>query len=161
MEYERALLAFGLEIETPTGDSEKGLGRGETAIAPSFSTWLDLGNWWTGHTQLGTEHEVSSSESELFFRAALIRSFTSNDSHGREHDDHIHGFPPGLLSLILEVDGTVDIAAEDRGHVETEGIFGVLYSISEHADLRFGYVFPFSKSQKLNGGFTCGLIWHF
>ncbi|MHC4361749.1 MAG: hypothetical protein ACYSTZ_02890, partial [Planctomycetota bacterium] len=60
-----------------------------------------------------------------------------------------------------EIDGTVDIAAEDSGHVETEGIFGVHYSISGHADLRSGYVFPFSKSQQLNGGFTCGLIWHF
>ncbi|MHC4623827.1 MAG: hypothetical protein ACYS4W_07980 [Planctomycetota bacterium] len=160
-EYERLLLAFNLEIETPTGDSDKGLGRGETAIAPSFSMWLDLDNWRTAHVQLGTEHEVSSSENQLFFRAALVHSLTSGDYHGKEHDDHIHGLPPGLLGLILEIDGTVDIAAEDSGHVETEGIFGVHYSISEHADLRSGYVFPFSKSQQLNSGFTCGLIWHF
>ncbi|MHA2065838.1 MAG: transporter, partial [Candidatus Thorarchaeota archaeon] len=71
-EYERLLLAFNLEIETPTGDSDKGLGRGETAIAPSFSTWLDLDNGWTGHLQFGSEHEVSSSENELVFRAALV-----------------------------------------------------------------------------------------
>jgi hypothetical protein len=147
-EYERLLLAFNLEIETPTGDSDKGLGRGETAIAPSFSMWLDLDNWLTGHIQLGSEHEVSSSENELFFRAALVHCLTSGDNRGAEHHDHIHGLPPGLLGLILEIDGTVDIAAEH-------------YSISEHADLRSGYVFPFSKSQQLNGGFTCGLIWHF
>lgn len=161
LEYERALLALSLEIETPTGDSDKGLGRGETAIAPSISAWLDLDNWWVGNVQLGSEHEVSSSENELFFRTALIHTLPSGNYHLGEHDDHIHGFPPGLLSLILEIDGTVDIAAEDSGHVETEGIFGALYSISEHADLRLGYVFPFSKSQELNGGFTCGLIWHF
>ena len=160
LEYEKALLAFGLEIETPTGDTDKGLGRGETAIAPSFSAWLDLDNFWTASAQLGTEHEVSSSENELFFRAALIHSLNTN-SLGVEHDDHAHGLPTGLLSFILEVDGKVDIAAEDSGHVETEGIFGFLYSISEHADLRVGYVFPFSKSQLLNSGFTCGLIYHF
>jgi hypothetical protein len=160
-EYERFLLAFNLEIETPTGDSDKGLGRGETAIAPSFSTWLDLDNGWTGHLQFGSEHEVSSSENELVFRAALVHSLISGDYHGKEHDYHVHGLPPGLLSLILEIDGTVDIAAEDSGHTETEGIFGIHYSISEHADLRLGYVFPFSKSQQLNRGFTFGLIRHF
>jgi hypothetical protein len=160
-EYEKALLAFGLEIETPTGDSDKGLGRGETAIAPSFSTWLDLDNWWAANMQLGTEHEVSSSENELFFRAALIHSINTDSYHGTEHDDHVHGLTPGLLSLILEIDSTVDIAAEDSGHVETEGIFGFLYSISENMDLRVGYTFPFSKSQELNSGFTCGLIYHF
>jgi hypothetical protein len=159
-EYEKALLAFALEIETPTGDTDKALGRGETAIEPSFSAWLDLDNFWTASAQLGTEHEVSSSENELFFRAALIHSLNTN-SLGAEYDDHTHGLPPGLLSFILEVDGTVDIAAEDSGHVDTEGIFGFLYSISEHADLRVGYVFPFSKSQELNSGFTCGLIYHF
>ncbi|MHC4061989.1 MAG: hypothetical protein ACYSR4_10010, partial [Planctomycetota bacterium] len=160
-EYERLLLAFNLEIETPTGDSDKGLGRGETAIAPSFSMWLDLDDRRTGHVQIGSEHEVSSSENELFFRAALVQCLTSGDDRGAEHDDHIHGLPPGLLALILEIDGTVDIAAEDSGHVETEGILGFHYSISGHADVRSGYVFPFSKSQQLNGGFTCGLIWHF
>ncbi|MBW7990866.1 MAG: transporter [Planctomycetes bacterium] len=159
-EYEKALLAFSLEIESPTGDTEKGLGRGETAIAPSFSAWLDLDNWWTASAQFGSEHEVSSSENELFFRASLIHSLNTN-SLGAEHDDHAHGLPPGLLSFILEIDTTVDIAAEDSGHVETEGIFGFLYSISENADLRVGYVFPFSKSQDLNNGFTCGLIYHF
>ncbi|MCP4258442.1 MAG: transporter [Planctomycetes bacterium] len=160
-EYERALLAFGLEIETPTGDIDKGLGRGETAIAPSISSWLDMENRWTGHIQLGSEHEVSSSENELFYRAALVHNLTSDDYNDRDHDEHMHGLPPGLLSLILEIDGTVDIAAEDSGHVETEGIFGIHYIISEQADLRLGYVFPFSKSQELNGGLTCGLIWHF
>jgi hypothetical protein len=160
-EYERLLLAFNLEIETPTGDSDKGLGRGETAIAPSFSTWFDLDKGWAGHLQLGSEHEVSSSENELFFRAALVHTLTSGDYHGNEHDAHIHGLPPGLLSLIVEIDGAVDIAADDSGHTETEGIFGIHYSIYEHTDLRLGYVFPFSKSQELNGGFTFGLIRHF
>ncbi len=160
-EHEKALLAFNLEIETPTGDSDKGLGRGETVIAPSLSAWVDLDNWWSWHLQVGTEHEVSSSENELFFRAALIHSLIPDDYHDSDHEGHIHGLPPGLLSFILEIDGTVDIAAEDSGHMETEGIFGVLYSISEHTDLRFGYVFPFSKSQELNRGFTYGLIWHF
>ena len=160
-EYEKFLLAFNLEVETPTGDSDKGLGRGETAIAPSLSAWLDLDNGWAAHLQLGTEHEVSSAENELFFKAASVHTLNSGDYHEKDHDDHAHGLPPGLLSLIVEIDGKVDIAAADSGHVETEGIVGFHYTLSEHSDMRLGYVFPFSKTQNLNSGFTCGMIWHF
>ena len=35
------------EFVLPTGSESRGLGSGEVALAPSFSTWLDLGHWLT------------------------------------------------------------------------------------------------------------------
>jgi hypothetical protein len=160
-EYEKFLMAFNLEVESPTGNTERGLGRGDTAIAPSLSAWLDLNNGWTANVQLGTEHVVSNADNEFFFKAASVHTLNSGDRHHKGHDDHAHGMPTGLLSFIVEIDGKVDIAADDSGHVETEGIVGFHYTLSEHADMRLGYVFPFSKTQNLNSGFTCGMIWHF
>ena len=164
-EYERFMLAFGLEIETSTGDDDRDLGRGEEALGPSFSAWFDLGHWWTLDAQLGTEHGVDSGDSELIFRAALIHTFGSGDAHDSAHDEHDHdsdhGLPPGLLSLILEVDGTLGLSGDEDGETEAEGLIGAYYGLSEHMDLRAGYLFPLSSSHDLNSGLTAGAIWHF
>jgi hypothetical protein len=52
-EYRRFLLAFGLEIETTTGETDGGIAEDEVSLSPSFSTWVDLGNWWTVSAQSG------------------------------------------------------------------------------------------------------------
>ena len=155
-EYERFLLAFALEVETPTGSTRGDLSSGEVALAPSVSTWIDLGHWWAANTQCGVEHALESNDSELFFRASLIHTLASHAAH-----DHAHGLPPGLLSLILEVDTALALSGADDGDIEAEGIAGLYYGFSEHADLRLGYVFPLSTSQDLYSGLTAGLLWHF
>ena len=164
-EYQRFLLAFGLEIETSTGDEDRGLGRGEAAVAPSFSFWCDLGHWWVLNAQVGTEHATDSGDAELLFRASLIHTLGYQEVQGSAHADHDHehdhGLPPGLLSLILEVDGTLGLAGDEDGDIEAEGIIGAYYGLSEHMDLRAGYRFPLTRSQELNSGLTAGAIWHF
>jgi hypothetical protein len=162
-EYENSLLAFNLEIETPTGDSDRGFGHGQAFIAPSLSGWFDLGNWWALNAQCGSEHATESGDSEFFFRTALIHTFAPDDHHdaGRTEHDHIHGFPPGLLSLIMELDGSVALSGEEDGRVPIEAIIGACYSLSELMDLRVGYMFPLTTPTELNNGLTCGLIWHF
>jgi hypothetical protein len=114
---------------------------------------------------VGTEHGVDSGDSELIFRGALIHTFGSpkaDDIGHAEHDhEHDHGLPSGLFSLILEVDGMHGLSGEEDGETEAEGIIGVYYGLSEHMDLRAGYLFPFTSSQDLNSGLTAGLIWHF
>ncbi len=162
-EYERFLLAFALEVETPTGSSNRGLGSGEVALAPSFSAWFDLDHWWTANTQCGVEHALESNDSELFFRASLIHTLASRADHDSEEadHDHAHGLEPGLLSLILEVDMALALSGADDGDIEAEGIAGLYCGLSERADLRLGYVFPLSTSQDLYSGLTAGLLWHF
>ena len=164
-EYARFLLASSLEIVTPTGDSGRDLGHGEVSLAPSLSGWFDLGNWWTMHTQCGSEHALESDESELFFRAALIHTLGSKDygddnNHDVDHDE-FHGLASRILSLIFEVDGTIGLSGEEDGDLGMEGIFGAYYSLTKHVDLRVGYQFPLTTSDDLNSGVIGGLIWHF
>jgi len=162
-EYEHFLLAFGLEVETTTGDTDGGIAEDEVALAPSFSTWIDLGNWWTVNAQSGLEYPVESRDAEFFFRSALIHTFGSGDIHGdgHTHHDHAGNLSPGLLSVILEADLAVGLSGAEDGDWFAEGIVGVLVGLWDNADMRVGYQFPLSRSQDLNNGVTGGLLWHF
>ena len=162
-EYERFLLSFGLEIETTTGETEGGIAEDEVALGPSFSTWIDLGNWWTYQAQSGVEYPVESSDAEFFLRSALIHTFNSNDFHDKDHvsRDHHEGLSPGLFSVIFEADLAVGLSGPEDGDWTAEGIVGVSFDLWENADMRIGYLFPLSTSQDLNNGVTLGLIYHF
>ena len=157
-EYERFLLAFSFEVEAPTGETKHDIAEDETAIAPSFSTWMDLGDWWVVNSQFGVEHGTESNDSELFLRTSLghtLATQNGSDAH------HAHGLPPGFLSVILEADLAVGLSGEEDGDWTAEGLLGVYYGLRENLDVRAAYVFPLSASQELDGGLTAGLIQHF
>jgi hypothetical protein len=162
-EYERFLLAFALEVETTTGTTKGGIAEDEVALAPSFSTWIDLGGWWTVNTQSGLEYPTESSDSEFFFRSSLIHTFGYEDFHVGRHTHHEHAdeLSPGHFSVILETDLALGLSGEEDGDWFAEGIVGVLFGLWDDADMRVGYQFPLSRSQDLNNGVTGGIIWHF
>ena len=162
-EYERFLLAFNLEVETTTGTTKGGIAEDETALAPSFSTWIDLGGWWTVNTQSGIEYPTESSDSEFFFRSALIHTFGYEEFRDGRHTHHEHAdeLSPGHFSVILEADLAVGLSGEEDGDWLAEGIAGISVGLGDNADMRVGYQFPLSRSQDLNNGVTGGLIWHF
>ena len=139
VETDRFLLSGNLEITLPTGSESKGLGSGEVAVAPSISTWLDLGNWITFSTQVGTEHGLETGDSELFYAAALTYSFhgpalfdgeaDAHDAHAGAHDH----FGPGLTSLIVEFTGRTVLSGDDRDRSTAEVLFGVSHVLTENA----------------------------
>jgi hypothetical protein len=162
-EYERFLLAFNLEVETTTGTTRGNIASDEVALAPSFSTWVDLGNWWALNAQSGVEYPTESSDSEFFFRSSLIHTFGSQDDYESDHAHHEHGHASthGLFSIILEADLALGLSGPEDGDWFAEGIVGVLVGLWNNADARVGYQFPLSRSQDLNNGVTAGLLWHF
>ncbi|MHC4432646.1 MAG: hypothetical protein ACYTBS_12475 [Planctomycetota bacterium] len=162
-EYERFLLAFGLEVETTTGDTDAGIAEDEVALGPSLSTWIDLGDWWALNAQSGFEYPVESTDAEFFFRSALIHTFGAGGigNHEHTHDDHRGGLSAGLVSVVLEADLALGLSGPEDGDWFAEGIVGVLVGLWDNADMRVGYQFPLSRSQDLNNGITGGLLWHF
>ena len=69
------ILSAHLEVEIPTGDEQRDLGRGETALAPTLTWWTDLGNWWTFQGQFGPEVGTESNETELLYRFLIAKSW--------------------------------------------------------------------------------------
>ena len=160
-QYDRFSLAFNFEIELATGDEERGLGGGEIAYAPSFSTWHDLGNWWVLNTQTGLES--SSSSNELFILASLIHTFGRKETELALKDDDGHNhLSKGLVSLILEVDTRIGLDGDaGEGVVGMEGILGAYYGLNEDFSLRLGYQFPLTSPREFDGGGIFGMMWQF
>ncbi len=159
-----ANLAFGI----PTGSVSQGLGGGEVAIAPSVTTWHDLGNWTALHTQFGTEVGTQSGDTELIYGLALTHSFqgpvlfpflnrgdqADDHHHGHDHgdhgDDHGQSFQPGFTSFILEMTGASGLSGEGSGQEFFELLPGISYTPVERMELRFGVRFPLFKPARLD-----------
>lgn len=162
-EYDRFLLAFNLEIETTTGDTNGGISHDEPALAPSFSTWIDLGNWWTVNAQSGVEFPLETGDSELFIRTALLHTFAPAEvhDHDRALDSHPHEHLPDLFTIIFEADFSLGLSGAEDGNWTAEGVIGLDAGIRKDTNMRVGYQFPLSTHQELNSGIIFGLIYHF
>lgn len=169
VETDRFLLSGNLEITFPTGSESRGLGGGEVAIAPSVSTWLDLGNWVTFSTQVGTEHGTESGDSELFYAAALTYSFRGPalfPGHADVHAGHAHGygashFPPGLTSVILEYTGRTALSGDDADRSTGEVLFGLSHVLTENLEIRGAYQLPVGGVRDIDYGYVLSVIYHF
>ena len=165
VDTDRLLLSGNLEVSFPTGDAGRGLGGGEAGIAPSISTWVDLGHWFTLHTQVGTEHGLESGDSELFYNAAVTYSFLapalfSGGGHSDRHAGHAH-FPPGLTNLIVEFTGRTGLSGADDDRSTAEVLFGASYNVDETWEIRGGYTLPVGGERDVDDGFVLSVIYHF
>ena len=172
----RFFLSANIEVETPTGDEDRGLGRGEAALAPTVLWWLDLGCWTVFQGQFGPEIGLESGETELLYRFSLARSWQGpvlcpcrhahhfgngghaaaghEDHHhsGHDHNDHSHHHPPGLMTAYLESTGTTSLSdAEEGTHFDMTT--GIGYGLTEHLELRAGYRFPLYRPEAFDGQF--------
>jgi hypothetical protein len=127
IETEAFLLAGNLEISTPSGSADKGLGDGEAGLAPSLSAWIDMGNWVQGNLQIGTRNGLESSDSELFYHGALAASFATAryaDPELSTHDHAENHAPSGLIHGILEFSGRTQLDGPQEGASSAELLLG-------------------------------------
>lgn len=158
-------LSANLEVEIPTGDSDRDLGRGEVALAPTITTWLDLGNWTVLHGQFGPEIGLDSGDTEFIHHLALTKSFQgpvlfgrgcrcgrnfSGSNGGDEHEEHEDHFEPGFTSLILEMTGVTGLSGDEAGQTFIELLPGIAYTPVERIEFRFGVRFPLFKPERLD-----------
>ena len=154
-------LSANFEVEIPTGDEDRDLGRGEVALAPTITTWLDLGNWTALHGQFGPEIGVETGDTEFVHHLALTRSFqgpalfgrgchyagNGSGANGDEHEEH---FEPGFTSLILEMTGVTGLSGDEAGQTFVELLPGIAYTPVERIELRFGVRFPLFRPTRLD-----------
>lgn len=162
VDTDRFLLSFNLEAALPTGDEDRDLGRGEVALAPSFSGWLDLGNWITFSFQVGSEHGLESGEDEVFYKGALTYSFLTPGLGSRSTHGHTANHaPPGLTNLIAEFSGSTILDGDQSGRSTGDLLLGVSYSVTDHIEVRVGYQFPLFKPQDFDEAVIASFVLHF
>jgi opacity protein-like surface antigen len=151
------LLSANLELGMSTGDEDRGLGAGETSLAPSISLWADLGNWVSLQAQAGTEHGLESGDAELSYKSALTWTFLTSAAHDSESAHH----PLGMTSLLTELTARTVLDGNEEKRTTAELLFGVSYSVSEHWQVRAGYKFPVGGTEEIDDSFVLGAIFHF
>ena len=157
-EGERFLVSANLEISLPTGSESKGLGGEEVGLAPSFSTWFDLGNRTTMLSQVGFETGVESGDSEIFYSAAFTHSILTRS--GDTSHDMIH-FPAGMLNLITEFTGRTGTNGPDDSKSSAELLFGLSYLLDPNWEIRGAYQFPVVGNTEFEKAVIFGMIYHF
>lgn len=163
----RFLLSANVELETPTGDAERGLGRGEAAFSPTVLCWMDLGHGTVFQGQLGPETGLDSGETELLYRFALTRTWQgpvefpcrcrSRSEHGHhDHDDHGH-HGPGLTTLYLETVGDTNLSDQQEG-TRLDMTTGIGYYLTEKLELRTGLRFPLCHPKRFDSQFIFSAV---
>ena len=149
------VLSVSGEVELPTGDADRDLGRGEAAIAAFVHTWMDLGEWVTLQTQLGIEHVPEEDESELIWRFGLSKSWCTCPLFGHRGVPAHEGHGPHAFTLMAEVAGVTGLAADESG---TTGrwLVGAAYPLLDRVDARAAYFRTFDGED----GWLAGLIFH-
>lgn len=167
-EFDCFLATLNLEVEVPTGSDDVGAGE-EWHLAPSLSTWADLGGWWTVSTNTGLEFALDSEETEFFFTLGLAKAIRVREGavdghhdHHAGHHHHTESSLAGILSVVAELTGEVVLDGEEDEEDEWvfEALFGLNYAVSEAFDLRFAYRLPLQNSE-LEHGLQGGFIFHF
>ena len=151
------LLSANLEVGMSTGDDNRGLGSGETTLAPSFSCWADLGNWVTLQAQIGTEHGLESGDTELSYKSAMTWSFLTSPTSDPQS---VH-YQAGMTSLLAEFTSHTVLDGGEETRTSSEVLFGVSYSLSEHWQVRTGYQFPVGGPEDIDHSFVIGAVLHF
>ena len=163
LDYDRFLLSANLEFAFPTGDEDRGLGAGEGVVAPSVSTWIDLGRNFALHNNVGIEHGLRSDSDVLAWGGALTYSvyLKGNPQVVREDGSVRAHFPEGMLNLIGEIRGEHPLDGDDEGSGTAAWILGASYSITPHVEVRGALTFPAWNPREFDNGVIVGFVYHF
>jgi hypothetical protein len=116
---------------------------------------------------------VESGEDALVYGVGVAYSFQGpalvdrrHERHG-EHAGHAHGhvhaghphFPPGFMSVIGEVTGSVALDGESEAMHQV--LLGVSYSVSDWLEVRAAVQASIGQPREFDEAFIAGLIFHF
>ena len=157
-EGKRFIVSANLEVSLPTGSKSKGFGGEEVSLAPSVSTWFDLGHRTTMLTQFGYETGIESGDSEFFYSAAFTHSIFTRS--GDTSNDLIH-FPAGMLNFITEFTGRTGTNGPGEDESSAELLFGLSYLLDTNWEVRGAYQFPVIGNTEFEKAVIVGMIYHF
>jgi len=169
IESDRFFLASNIVFTFPTGNENRGLGRGEATVAPFLTTWHDIGSWrilpWRNWNQLhfnfGPEVGLESGDTSLLYTLVYAHSFLGlrllppHFHHAHDDMNHSHdhetgiispigpAYPVGLTSLLLEFNGQTSLNGDSDTLLQL--LTGINYALTESAEIRFGVNFPLNN----------------
>ena len=162
VERDRFIMASNIFITVPTGDETRDLGAGEVVISPFFTTWHDLGNCNTLLLNFGPEIGMNSGDVSFRYDFSLTHSWLgpalleTATTTTKKRTMVVH-FPPGLMTLYLEMNGETEMQGDERTFIEL--MPGISYVLTECAEVRLGVLFPVSKTQRFDRQYFFSFTW--
>ena len=162
--HDRFVLSSNFSMTFPTGDTSRDLGAGETVLSPYITTWNDLGNWTTLFINFGPNFGTRSGDATFSYAFSLTHSFlgpswlTCGKEEEEEHEGEEIHFPPGMITIYLEMTGETDLTTGGEPTF-IEIMPGLSYILTEHAELRFGTLLPISRAQRFDAQFYGSFSW--
>lgn len=124
-----------LDVKFPTGDKDRGLGRGKTTISPGLGLWRDLGGRFALHSFFGFNIPVGGTtdadpDTTVNYSAAVTKTVTPKDKPLL-----------GNFTLFTEINGSSDVGA--RHDVTVVSILpGARWNLGREFWLMPGMEFP-------------------
>ncbi len=150
-------------ITVPTGDVSRDLGAGETVLAPLITTWHDLGNWNTLYLNFGPQVGAVSGDTSWIYGFSLSHAFEGfvllrEDLEEHEHEEpYRRHFPTGMTALYFEMAGETELSGDKNTFIEV--LPGISYVLAEHAELRFGVLFPVTRPHRFDTQYNFSFTW--
>ncbi len=143
------LVGYGLGLEFPSGDHDKGIGSSEIySLEPFYSVGykpadqIQLIASGKFIVPLNSDHEEEA-ENEFDFAASALYAVT------------------GELRVLLEVDGVVPMTGHDSGDAVVNMSPGVKYGIGHGLDIGLGVGFPLTSQEEFDVRVTSSLLLEF
>lgn len=143
-----SIVTAGAEVIFPTGDEERGLGKGTAVFEPYLAFAQAFPREWFLQAQGGAEFpaDTEKAERELFWRGALGRSFSAGGGFGR------------LWSPIIEILGSSTV---DFGETSWSVVPQMQVSLStrQHIRVNAGVLIPVSRRDERATEFVFYFLW--
>jgi hypothetical protein len=143
-----SILSVTGEVILPTGNEDRGFGKGTVVFEPFVSFGQVLPSEFFLHSQGGVElpHDTDRAEREGFWRLALGRTFTQGD-FGR------------AWSPIVEVLGTREFGSGEDVHWDVVPQCQVTLNTRQHVMLNVGVKLPVTDSSTRETQILLYLLW--
>jgi hypothetical protein len=148
------ILSFGLGVETPIGDADRGLGEGHAVLEPKFLGLIDFGCGWVFQQDLRLELPIfveEDVENEFIYNFALGKTILAT---GKGH--FIQWLTPGV-----EVCGRSTLNGREAGLNILEVMPALYWVIREKNHFGLGVSVPVGGHQDLDYEVRFGWFRHF
>jgi hypothetical protein len=155
------MLTMGLGIDTPTGDSRRGLGEGHTTLVPGLLNLIDFGRGWVLQSQAAVEIPVA-------VREDVENTFSYNFALGKtllwtvqphEHGSHARGIHD--VTPFVELNGATILNGAVYGRTTIDITPGIFMVLGERNEFNFGASFPISGARNFDYQILMSWIRHF
>ena len=148
-----SILSFGLNVEAPIGDEQRGLGEGHATLEPLALLWWDLGcgNTFQSDVRISSPLSVRDPQDELIYNFALLHTITESRCW-----PVFRSFTP-----LFEVNSHTAVNGPDYGNTVVNLTPGFRWAVTDENHAGFGVSFLITSDRDFDAQYIFSFVHHF